>query len=111
MYPAFVNCTTIDWFSEWPQDALLEVADKYLENMEFANEEEVQYQFKTAINKIKWFFFGTAERAQSQEAEGNKVFLLYRLSLICEGFIEIAEYQFRNIDVTFAWLTFNVDEP
>lgn len=30
-YPAFVNCTTIDWFSEWPQDALLEVAEKYLE--------------------------------------------------------------------------------
>ena len=42
MYPAFVNCTTIDWFSEWPEDALLEVADKYLENMEFANEEEVR---------------------------------------------------------------------
>ena len=31
MYPAFVNCTTIDWFSEWPADALLEVADKYLQ--------------------------------------------------------------------------------
>ena len=30
-YPAFVNCTTIDWFSEWPNDALLEVAEKYLE--------------------------------------------------------------------------------
>ena len=24
-YPAFVNCTTIDWFLEWPHDALLEV--------------------------------------------------------------------------------------
>ena len=31
-YPAFVNCTTIDWFSEWPNDALLEVAEKYLED-------------------------------------------------------------------------------
>ena len=41
MYPAFVNCTTIDWFSEWPQDALLEVGDKYLESMEMGNEEEV----------------------------------------------------------------------
>jgi len=40
-YPALVNCTTIDWFSEWPSDALLEVADKYLENTEMANEEEV----------------------------------------------------------------------
>ena len=33
MYPAFVNCTTIDWFSEWPKDALLEVAEKYLEDV------------------------------------------------------------------------------
>ena len=41
MYPAFVNCTTIDWFSEWPQDALLEVADKYLEAITMSNDEEV----------------------------------------------------------------------
>ena len=27
-YPAFVNCTTIDWFTEWPKDALLEVAER-----------------------------------------------------------------------------------
>lgn len=33
MYPAFVNCTTIDWFSEWPKDALLEVAEKFLEEV------------------------------------------------------------------------------
>ena len=40
-YPALVNCTTIDWFSEWPADALLEVADKYLEHTEMTNDEEV----------------------------------------------------------------------
>ena len=39
MYPAFVNCTTIDWFSEWPQDALLEVAEKYLESMDLGDDE------------------------------------------------------------------------
>ncbi|XP_071165421.1 dynein axonemal heavy chain 2-like [Mytilus edulis] len=32
-FPAFVNCTTIDWFSEWPIDALNEVADKYLQDV------------------------------------------------------------------------------
>uniref|UniRef100_W5N7B2 Dynein axonemal heavy chain 2 n=1 Tax=Lepisosteus oculatus TaxID=7918 RepID=W5N7B2_LEPOC len=32
-YPALVNCTTIDWFSEWPQDALLEVAERDLEGL------------------------------------------------------------------------------
>lgn len=39
MYPAFVNCTTIDWFSEWPHDALLEVAEKYLESMDLSDDE------------------------------------------------------------------------
>ena len=43
MYPAFVNCTTIDWFSEWPQDALLEVADKYLQETSLGTDAEVQY--------------------------------------------------------------------
>lgn len=39
MYPAFVNCTTIDWFSEWPQDALLEVGEKYLEHIDVGDDE------------------------------------------------------------------------
>nr|CAD7438227.1 unnamed protein product [Timema bartmani] len=34
-YPALVNCTTIDWFSEWPKEALLEVANKFLESVDF----------------------------------------------------------------------------
>lgn len=38
-YPGFVNCTTIDWFSEWPHDALLEVAEKYLEDMNLNSDE------------------------------------------------------------------------
>lgn len=41
MYPAFVNCTTIDWFSEWPIDALLEVADKYMNEISLGSEEQV----------------------------------------------------------------------
>ncbi|KAJ3375748.1 Dynein heavy chain 2, axonemal [Allomyces arbusculus] len=31
MFPALVNCSTIDWFSDWPEDALQEVATKYLQ--------------------------------------------------------------------------------
>lgn len=30
MFPALVNCTTIDWFTEWPQDALIAVARSVL---------------------------------------------------------------------------------
>eukprot|EP00727_Mastigamoeba_balamuthi_P014495 m51a1_g9670 putative dynein heavy chain axonemal (5182) ;mRNA; r:1243469-1265072 len=31
LFPAIINCTTIDWFCEWPADALREVARKSLE--------------------------------------------------------------------------------
>jgi len=30
MYPGLVNCTTIDWFHTWPEDALTSVALKFL---------------------------------------------------------------------------------
>ncbi|KAJ8310645.1 hypothetical protein KUTeg_012510 [Tegillarca granosa] len=57
MYPAFVNCTTIDWFSEWPQDALLEVADKYLQEASLGTEEEKElgdaaYKLRNGLSKI-----------------------------------------------------------
>lgn len=34
-YPALINCTTIDWFREWPKEALLEVAYKYIKAVDF----------------------------------------------------------------------------
>ena len=43
MFPAIVNCTTIDWFSEWPQDALLEVAEKYLQEVSLGSEKQVSF--------------------------------------------------------------------
>lgn len=39
-YPALVNCCTIDWFREWPEPALLEVAKKYLENCDLSSRVE-----------------------------------------------------------------------
>lgn len=34
-YPSLINCTTIDWFCDWPQEALLEVAYKYISDVDF----------------------------------------------------------------------------
>jgi dynein heavy chain len=39
MFPALINCTTIDWFSEWPAEALLEVATKYLANVDLGSDQ------------------------------------------------------------------------
>jgi dynein heavy chain, axonemal len=36
MFPGLVNCTTIDWFTPWPADALFEVASKLLESADVA---------------------------------------------------------------------------
>ncbi|KAM9407837.1 LOW QUALITY PROTEIN: dynein axonemal heavy chain 2 [Salvelinus alpinus] len=41
-YPALVNCATIDWFSEWPRDALLEVAERYLDGLALGTVEGIQ---------------------------------------------------------------------
>ncbi|CBZ27922.1 putative dynein heavy chain [Leishmania mexicana MHOM/GT/2001/U1103] len=33
MFPSLVNCCTIDWFDQWPRDALASVADRVLANL------------------------------------------------------------------------------
>jgi dynein heavy chain len=39
MYPSLVNCSTIVWFNEWPQDALLSVSQRFLEFVELGSDE------------------------------------------------------------------------
>ena len=34
MYPGLVNCTTIDYFTPWPGDALMAVAEKYMADVD-----------------------------------------------------------------------------
>lgn len=37
-FPALVNCTTIDWFLPWPEEALKSTADNHLKaNMKIAD--------------------------------------------------------------------------
>ncbi|VDL18993.1 unnamed protein product [Hymenolepis diminuta] len=33
-FPALVNCTSIDWFHEWPEEALLSVAKRFISEIE-----------------------------------------------------------------------------
>ncbi|XP_054635035.1 dynein axonemal heavy chain 6 isoform X2 [Dunckerocampus dactyliophorus] len=39
MFPSLVNCCTIDWFVEWPREALLSVAQAFFQNVDFGTEE------------------------------------------------------------------------
>lgn len=38
MFPALINNTTINWFMRWPEDALAEVAQKFLGEIELPEE-------------------------------------------------------------------------
>ena len=54
-FPSLVNCTTIDWFSEWPADALNSVAKRFLATVEMEGKvrdactEMVKYFHETTV--------------------------------------------------------------
>ncbi|KAM8939967.1 dynein axonemal heavy chain 6 [Pelodytes ibericus] len=39
MFPSLVNCCTIDWFVQWPREALLSVSQTFFANIDLGNEE------------------------------------------------------------------------
>uniref|UniRef100_A0A8D0VJ50 AAA+ ATPase domain-containing protein n=1 Tax=Sus scrofa TaxID=9823 RepID=A0A8D0VJ50_PIG len=39
MFPSLVNCCTIDWFVQWPREALLSVSKTFFSNVDAVNEE------------------------------------------------------------------------
>eukprot|EP01060_Flectonema_neradi_P032219 TRINITY_DN5085_c1_g2_i2.p1 TRINITY_DN5085_c1_g2~~TRINITY_DN5085_c1_g2_i2.p1 ORF type:complete len:4162 (+),score=927.24 TRINITY_DN5085_c1_g2_i2:1218-12488(+) len=39
MFPSLVNCMTIDWYTKWPKDALLSVAEKAFSKQNLGSEE------------------------------------------------------------------------
>ena len=62
MFPSLVNCCTIDWFQEWPQDALLWVARRFLNAVDMENDvrekcvEMVQFFHESTSHWAKEFF-------------------------------------------------------
>lgn len=44
MFSALINCTSIDWFHEWPEDALVGVAQRFLNEVAILPNEELRDQ-------------------------------------------------------------------
>ncbi|XP_062977556.1 dynein axonemal heavy chain 17 [Elgaria multicarinata webbii] len=53
-FPAVVNCTAIDWFHEWPEDALVSVSARFLEETE-----GIEPEVKTSISLFMSFVHKT----------------------------------------------------
>jgi len=56
-FPAIVNCTIIDWFHSWPEDALLSVASKFLVDVEMASDE-----IRAGIEKFMPYSFKVVDK-------------------------------------------------
>eukprot|EP00117_Sycon_ciliatum_P034773 scpid14216/ scgid26472/ Dynein beta chain, flagellar outer arm len=39
MFPGIINCTSMDWFHEWPQEALIDVATRFMAEVDVPTEE------------------------------------------------------------------------
>ena len=58
-FPSLVNCTTIDWFSEWPKDALQSVAVRFLGDIEMS--EDVR---KSCVQMVQTFHTDTEKSSR-----------------------------------------------
>lgn len=59
-FPALINCTVIDWFHPWPEEALLSVADKFLADI------EMEDSVRDAVVRFLPYSFSTVQQ-QSEE--------------------------------------------
>lgn len=73
MYPALVNCTTIDLFNEWPQEALLEVGEKYLANVELG----VNDQVNNIVNYFAYFNLKGIQRKYKLLERSNLLIFIF----------------------------------
>ena len=69
-FPALINNTVIDWFHPWPQEALLSVADKFLEETEMPSDE-----VRKAIVKFMPFSFTIVNRYSDKIKEVERRFV------------------------------------
>ncbi|XP_038597832.1 LOW QUALITY PROTEIN: dynein heavy chain 17, axonemal [Tachyglossus aculeatus] len=67
-FPAIVNCTAIDWFHEWPEDALVSVSARFLQETE-GIEPEVKVSISqfmayvhTTVNEMSRVYLATERR-------------------------------------------------
>uniref|UniRef100_A0A8C9Y7F2 Dynein axonemal heavy chain 6 n=1 Tax=Sander lucioperca TaxID=283035 RepID=A0A8C9Y7F2_SANLU len=65
MFPSLVNCCTIDWFVQWPREALLSVSETFFQNVDFGNE-ELKQSFSAMCVEIHVSVTDMAERFYSE---------------------------------------------
>ncbi|XP_055022499.1 LOW QUALITY PROTEIN: dynein axonemal heavy chain 6-like [Boleophthalmus pectinirostris] len=65
MFPSLVNCCTIDWFIQWPREALLSVSQAFFQNIDFGSA-LLKQSFSTMCVEIHVSVSDMAERYYSE---------------------------------------------
>ncbi|XP_067106416.1 dynein axonemal heavy chain 6 [Osmerus mordax] len=65
LFPSLVNCCTIDWFVQWPREALLSVSQTFFRNVEFGSE-AMKQSFSEMCVEIHVSVADMAERFYSE---------------------------------------------
>ncbi|XP_078146083.1 dynein axonemal heavy chain 6 [Centroberyx gerrardi] len=65
MFPSLVNCCTIDWFVQWPREALLSVSQTFFQDVDFGSE-ELKQSFSAMCVEIHVSVTDMAERFYSE---------------------------------------------
>ncbi|KAF6321024.1 dynein axonemal heavy chain 6 [Rhinolophus ferrumequinum] len=61
MFPSLVNCCTIDWFVQWPREALLSVSKTFFSNVD-AGSDEMKEKLSLMCVNVHLSVFNMAER-------------------------------------------------
>ncbi|KAL3884515.1 hypothetical protein ACJMK2_024650, partial [Sinanodonta woodiana] len=68
MFPSLVNCCTIDWFTEWPREALMSVSQSFFENVELGDDKmkvkisEMCVEIHTSVSTMADRFYAELKR-------------------------------------------------
>ncbi|KAJ1518310.1 Dynein heavy chain 6, axonemal [Coelomomyces lativittatus] len=68
MFPSLVNCCTIDWFDEWPKEALLSVSKRFFEFLDLGTDEmklkiaEMCVDVHTSVTTMSTKFYAELRR-------------------------------------------------
>ncbi|KAF6093353.1 dynein axonemal heavy chain 9 [Phyllostomus discolor] len=89
-FPAIVNCTTIDWFHKWPQQALESVSLRFLQNTE-----SIELTVKQSISKFMAFVH-TSVNQTSQSYLNNEQRYNYTTSKSFLEFIRLYQSLLRR---------------
>ena len=107
MYPGLVNCTTIDYFTPWPDDALMAVAEKYMGdvdlNIPMPGEEALSFDDdrdgdgvvdEGSRNQVEQLEF---EKAQTEWVDSLRLGISKTFALIHQSVVKKSEMMLEEI--------------